>query len=657
MINEEKNIKEKIISLIDKKQSFCFNAGAGSGKTHSLMETITYILNNNSKALKKNNQKVMVITYTNVAVQEIKNRLGYSDLIEVSTIHTRLWELIKNFKEDILKLHVNLMKSRIEEFKGKIESLVFKNDEKLNNNCANQEFIKKFYDCYNLRANEFKSEMQQFTDVPISNVSNFKTYVSSKRKIICYNETLRRIELKEKKYKQAIYDPFYNEDKLDRMKFSHDTLINFAKELISNSNILKKIIVDCYPYILMDEFQDADSRVIEILYKLDLYGSNKVIIGYFGDCYQKIYGDGVGEKLFSIHLNLEKVDKKYNRRSMKRIVDVANKIRTDFQQISYTSEEGCFDSFYVNNNEDQVINDIIARSISDFSITKDNNLHCFLLKNEYVADRTHFGDLYKLFKDSNYYSGSNYNQLNSELLSDDVTKLGRVPLLLYKIVKLYKDINNSELQVTKIIPQEVINKINYKKLKDILYVLKTMECQTLEVYLNSLCDVIKKDNNIRKTVLNHVNIEEEFNLQNIKNYIYNNLCNVENDEELIEYNNIVVKMLDLNMNILINWYNYITLQVEGNVQFHTFHGTKGLGFDNVLIIITNEFNRSQSYFRDFFKNLDNLTTDRLIEIRNLLYVAITRAKNKLRVVYIDNEYNKIKEQYERIFENTIEFIN
>ena len=26
-------------------------------------------------------------------------------------------------------------------------------------------------------------------------------------------------------------------------------------------------------------------------------------------------------------------------------------------------------------------------------------------------------------------------------------------------------------------------------------------------------------------------------------------------------------------------------------------------------------------------------------------------------VYIDNEYNKIKEQYERIFENTIEFIN
>ena len=57
MINEEKSIKEKIISLIDQKKSFCFNAGAGSGKTHSLMETITYILNNNSKTLKKNNQK------------------------------------------------------------------------------------------------------------------------------------------------------------------------------------------------------------------------------------------------------------------------------------------------------------------------------------------------------------------------------------------------------------------------------------------------------------------------------------------------------------------------------------------------------------------------------------------------------------------------
>lgn len=237
MINEEKNIKEKIMSLIDRKQSFCFNAGAGSGKTHSLMETISYILNKNNKTLEKNNQKIMIITYTNVAVQEIKNRLGYSDLIEVSTIHTRLWELIKNFKEDILKLHVNLMNDKIEEFKEKIESLVYINDEKLNINCTDQEFIKKFYNCYNLRANEFKSEMQQFTDVLISNVSHFKTYVSNKRKIISYNETLRRIELKEKSYKQAIYDPFYNDDKLDKMKFSHDTLINFAKELISNSNI------------------------------------------------------------------------------------------------------------------------------------------------------------------------------------------------------------------------------------------------------------------------------------------------------------------------------------------------------------------------------------------------------------------------------------
>lgn len=408
----------------------------------------------------------------------------------------------------------------------------------------------------------------------------------------------------------------------------------------------------------MDEFQDADSRVIEILYKLDLYGNSNVIIGYFGDCYQKIYGDGVGERLFSIHLNLEKVDKKYNRRSVKRIVDVANKIRTDFQQISYSSdEEGYFDSFFVINNEDQILDDILARTISDFTITKDNNLHCFLLKNEHVADRAHFGELYKILQESSYYSGANYNQLNSELLSDDVTKLGKVPLLLYKIVKLCKNINDSELQVTKIIPQEVIDKINYKKLKDILSTLKAIECQTLEGYLKSLCDVIDEDNNIRKIVLKNVNIEEEFTLQNIKNYIYNNLCNVENDEELIEYNNIVVNMLALNMNILINWYKHITLQEEEIVQFHTFHGTKGLGFDNVLVIITNEFNRSHSYFRDYFLNIDNLNTDRLVEIRNLLYVAITRAKKKLRVVYIDNEYNKIKEQYEEIFENTVEFIN
>ena len=55
---------------IDEKISFVLQGGAGSGKTESLKELLIYINQTNPKA------KVMCITHTNVAVNEILSRTG-----------------------------------------------------------------------------------------------------------------------------------------------------------------------------------------------------------------------------------------------------------------------------------------------------------------------------------------------------------------------------------------------------------------------------------------------------------------------------------------------------------------------------------------------------------------------------------------------------
>ena len=55
---------------IDEKRSFVLQGGAGSGKTESLKELLIYINQTNPKA------KVMCITHTNVAVNEILSRTG-----------------------------------------------------------------------------------------------------------------------------------------------------------------------------------------------------------------------------------------------------------------------------------------------------------------------------------------------------------------------------------------------------------------------------------------------------------------------------------------------------------------------------------------------------------------------------------------------------
>ena len=74
---------------IDEKRSFVLQGGAGSGKTESLKELLIYINQTNPKA------KVMCITHTNVAVNEILSRTG--NAFPVSTIHSFLNSLIKDY--------------------------------------------------------------------------------------------------------------------------------------------------------------------------------------------------------------------------------------------------------------------------------------------------------------------------------------------------------------------------------------------------------------------------------------------------------------------------------------------------------------------------------------------------------------------------------
>lgn len=90
----ELEVQRNVISHIDVFKSFRFNAGAGAGKTYALIETLKYVTRNKIAAT-NSPQKVACITYTNVAVNEIKNRLGNSDKVHVSTIHEMLWDIIK----------------------------------------------------------------------------------------------------------------------------------------------------------------------------------------------------------------------------------------------------------------------------------------------------------------------------------------------------------------------------------------------------------------------------------------------------------------------------------------------------------------------------------------------------------------------------------
>ena len=98
---------DKIIKCIDDNNSFILDAGAGSGKTWSLIETLKYLIKNNGDNYNRLAKNIGCITYTNVAVEEIKNRIGENEILDVNTIHKFLWDVIKQYQVELKDIIIN----------------------------------------------------------------------------------------------------------------------------------------------------------------------------------------------------------------------------------------------------------------------------------------------------------------------------------------------------------------------------------------------------------------------------------------------------------------------------------------------------------------------------------------------------------------------
>ena len=117
---------EQVKECIQTGKSFIVEAGAGSGKTWTLIESIKLILDTQTQSLEKSNQQIACITYTNVAKDEIIERVENNSLVLVLTIHEFLWLVMKNYqkelKAEILKYNQADIKKPVEDLETKIQN-------------------------------------------------------------------------------------------------------------------------------------------------------------------------------------------------------------------------------------------------------------------------------------------------------------------------------------------------------------------------------------------------------------------------------------------------------------------------------------------------------------------------------------------------------
>ncbi|WP_242542085.1 UvrD-helicase domain-containing protein [Vibrio sp. Vb0877] len=87
-------------------KSFITFAGAGSGKTYSLKKALEFLKVQYSDDFILKGKQIAVVTFTNNAADEIKDRIEQSPIFAVSTIHSFCWSAIAGFNEDIRKWYL-----------------------------------------------------------------------------------------------------------------------------------------------------------------------------------------------------------------------------------------------------------------------------------------------------------------------------------------------------------------------------------------------------------------------------------------------------------------------------------------------------------------------------------------------------------------------
>ena len=89
----------KVYACLERQESFLVEAGAGAGKTYTLVKALHNLMVRYKYILPKRHQKIACITFTNVAKNEIETRTDRSPLIYCQTIHDSVGLLSADFND------------------------------------------------------------------------------------------------------------------------------------------------------------------------------------------------------------------------------------------------------------------------------------------------------------------------------------------------------------------------------------------------------------------------------------------------------------------------------------------------------------------------------------------------------------------------------
>ncbi|WP_182920694.1 UvrD-helicase domain-containing protein [Pedobacter planticolens] len=625
--------------------NFVLQGGAGSGKTESLKEIIGYISSTYP------DKKIACITHTNIAVDEIIVRVG--DYYEISTIHSFLNKLIRNYRKNIKEVIGQIFYLQQPTVPG-------------------HEEYKKVY-------TKYATKLFSITGETAAKVTGKREYDKSPASfdaqlqddIQALNQVIANII--EAQHHSQIH---YNESRFDSLKelsFSHDSLLIISCALCERFPLLPKIISDKYDFIFIDEYQDSAPEVVRIFLEL-LPKNRNTTIGLFGDSMQGIYDDGIGDVQYYVDQGLlRKVEKEDNFRCSQGVVDYINILRNDGieQEVAlkdgetaeqrkgevkvffrgYGAKPGPFSPGDQKAAYADALNELIAQSLAQFDHPDTKVL---MLTNKSISSEVGFKKLYKLFDDR-------YTEVKEEI-EKELAKIQVSELV--ELCRAYSAQAYNPLMVALKKRGFVIRSVKDKQvLSDhFKYLLESgLSMQGALAYALEKKLIRKSERHTnylvaRIQLLAELEADGDFKvLENLYNGGSNTRARLlsnhdiaitdeefDNFHQQLKRKNFAIGFLsdDIPFEEVLNYYSYLNEETG----YITMHKTKGSGIKNVIVVLDeylwNKYN---------FKSVYDTHTDPNARLRNqkLFYVACSRAISNLAIVrmIVDQEEEELMKEY------------
>lgn len=305
------NLSEKqkeIVNFTD--GAILVKAGPGSGKTRVLIERIKRLL------IVKKRSKILALTFSNLAAEEMKQRLEEDKNIE-ELIDNVIVGTIHSFALDLVQRRGNLV--------GLDEDLTL-----FENAADRQKMLKDVF----MNDSEFRKILKQ-KDKPEKFLNECLELIAEQKKKFISPEMCEEDNVFTRIYQE------YNQYLMQQNALDFDDILFYAYRILIENPSIQEMYASLYKYICVDESQDLNYAQYELIKAL--CGTKIRNVMFVGDENQSIYGfngsnselmtknfvDDFSPSVFVLHENF---------RSARKIVEYANRLENTDSVSNYYYE-------------------------------------------------------------------------------------------------------------------------------------------------------------------------------------------------------------------------------------------------------------------------------------------------------------------------------